>query len=138
MPLQTPGMTSPTVQEWKVADRHPARPPTKVSVVPELHSGAGPLREAELESVQEEAVTEKPQVVGLKPNKGNEGPAPVVHDVSEKPPVGAEVIVDVSPDAVGEHPDVQEDGTITRSSGGASAGSSDNEGSEGEKEDGGA
>ena len=54
---------------------------------------------------------------------------PVQDHVSEKPPLGAEVTVDLSPEAAEEHASAQEDGTIKSSSGRASPKSSDNEGS---------
>ena len=85
-------------------------PLKQVAVDPEVQSGAGPLPGTSL--------------------------LPVQDHVSEKPPPGAEVTVDLSPEAAEEHASAQEDGTIKSSSGGASPKSSDNEGSGEAKGDG--
>ena len=61
---------------------------------------------------------------------------PLQDHLSEKPPPGAEVTVDLSPEAAEEHASAQEDGTIKSSSSGASPKSSDNEGSGEAKGDG--
>ena len=85
-------------------------PLKQAAVDPEVQSGAGPLLGTSL--------------------------LPVQDHVSEKPPPGAEVTVDLSPEAAEEHASAQEDGTIKSSSGGASPKSSDNEGSGEAKGDG--
>ena len=110
-PLEPADVTSPpTGEEWKVADRPKTNPLKKAAVDREVQSGAGPLPGTSL--------------------------LPVQDHVSEKPPPGAEVTVDLSPEAAEEHASAQEDGTIKSSSGGASPKSSDNEGSGEAKGDG--
>ena len=74
-PLETPNMTSPLIgKEWIVADCHPPKPVTKAAVDLELQSGARPLPEMGLESVQEVAVSEEPPVIARKQRRQMKGP----------------------------------------------------------------